>query len=47
MKTFKIILYLICLTCFVVALFADNNRISKWFNYVGLAILAMYVFLIQ
>jgi len=43
----RYILYVICLFCFVVALLVDNVRISKWFNYVGLAILAMYVFLIQ
>jgi hypothetical protein len=43
----KYILYAICLSCFIVSLFVDNVHISKWFNYVGLAILIMYVFLIQ
>lgn len=33
--------------CFVVALLVDDVRILKWLNYVGLAILTMYVFLVQ
>ena len=47
MEIIKIILYLMCLTSFIFALFIDNKHASKWFNYVGCTIMAIYVFLIQ
>lgn len=47
MEAIKVILYLVCLASFISALFIDNKHASKWFNYVGCTIMAIYVFLIQ
>jgi hypothetical protein len=41
------ILFAVCLLCFMCSLFSDNINASKYFNYVGLSILIIYVFLVR
>ena len=46
MKIIKFIFWFICITSFMIALVTDNIKVSKWFNYFGCAMLAIYVFMI-